>query len=135
MGYKVCIVDDDDIYQFTTQRSLLKNSNVDEILPFTQAEDAIEFLKTHKYDEEKLPHILLLDINMPYMDGWDFLKEFQLILPELCHTIDVYLISSSIRSVDIERSKTFAEVKGYLVKPVGADVWSQIFNEKSKTIL
>jgi CheY-like chemotaxis protein len=127
MGYRVCIIDDDDIYQFTTQRSLSKNPDVTEVLAFSYSVDAINFLKESKNEPEKLPDIILLDINMPEMDGWDFLNELRLFRDEVSHHFDIYLITSSINPSDINRAKQFGEIKSYIVKPVGSEIWAKIF--------
>ena len=127
MGHRVCIIDDDDIYQFTTQRSLSKNPDVSEIMPFSYSVEALSFLKESKDDSNKLPDIILLDINMPEMDGWDFLNELRVFREEISKSFDIYLITSSINPSDINRAKQFSEIKSYIVKPVGSEIWAKIF--------
>ena len=63
-----------------------------------------------------LPNLILLDINMPVMDGWDFLNELQKI--EEGKNIPVVLITSSVDNHDIEKAKTYAQIKGYFTKPL-----------------
>ena len=127
MSHRVCIIDDDDIYQFTTQRSLSKNPDVEKVMPFSYSIDALRFLKESKNQPDKLPTIILLDINMPEMDGWDFLNELRLFREEISHNFDIYLITSSINPSDINRAKQFSEIKSYIVKPVGSEIWAKIF--------
>ena len=56
----------------------------------------------NKGNAGKLPDIVLLDINMPVMDGWEFMESYKTLYPELCKPVTVYIASSSIARQDIE---------------------------------
>ncbi|MEQ8534886.1 MAG: response regulator, partial [Imperialibacter sp.] len=70
---------------------------------------------------DELPDVILLDINMPVMDGWQFLDEFVKIKPLIKKKITIYMVSSSIDEADLERAKTYEEVSDFIVKPVKAE--------------
>jgi CheY-like chemotaxis protein len=125
----VCIVDDDDIYQFTVKHEIERTHLVDQVKSFSDGEQAIHFLKQAAHIPALLPDILFLDINMPIMDGWDFLDEFAQLNHDLDKKITIYMVSSSNNQKDVERAKRFDEVTDYLIKPVTRDKLTLLFNE------
>ncbi|MFA7379521.1 MAG: response regulator [Bacteroidia bacterium] len=114
----LCLVDDDDIFQLITQRVIQQTNLVDSIKIFSNGLDAMIFLKSVAQNAAQLPEIILLDLNMPVMDGWEFLEEFTLLKPRLDKTITIYVVSSSIAPSDIERAEAINEVTDYIIKPI-----------------
>ena len=80
---KVFIVDDDKVFHFIIKKLLLKNNIQTEPVFFENGFDAIEELKDKIDSENDLPDLILVDINMPIMDGWQFLEEFRTIKSQL----------------------------------------------------
>lgn len=125
----VFVVDDDKIFHFIIKK-LLANNNID-VTPsfFENGFDAIEKLKSKLNDGENPPDLILLDINMPILDGWQFLEEFKLLKKKLNKEIIIYIISSSDNHVDVSKAKDFKdEVKNYYLKPMTLDDIKIIFN-------
>lgn len=116
-----CIVDDDDIYQFTTSLFLKKTDLVNKIIVFSNGLKAINFLKEEMGNSENIPDILFLDVNMPVMDGWEFLEEYLLIKPMMPKTIVIYMVTSSVDEKDVLRAKNISALSGYLVKPISSE--------------
>ncbi len=127
-----CIVDDDVIYQFTTSILLKKTELVNKVIVFSDGLKAIDFLKEEIGNKDNIPDILLLDINMPVMDGWEFLEQYLLIKSSLPKTVVIYMVSSSVDERDILRAKSISALSGYLVKPISSqnimDVISAVLN-------
>ena len=113
---EIMIVDDDDISNFITQKCLEKSGTVDKITVYQESPLAINELIQKKRNNVQLPECILLDINMPYIDGFDFL--------DLCRTsdileeINVIMYTSSLRLEDKKKALTYSSVKGYLEKPL-----------------
>ncbi|HLP34171.1 MAG TPA: response regulator [Bacteroidia bacterium] len=114
----LCLVDDDDIFQLITQRVIAQTNLVETIKIFSNGLDAMVFLKSVAQNAARLPEIILLDLNMPVMDGWEFLEEFTLLKPRLEKTITIYVVSSSIAPSDIQRAEAINEVTDYIIKPI-----------------
>lgn len=124
----VCIVDDDRVYQLTTGKTIEKLNIVEKILSFYDGEQAYNYLSEHISDPEMLPDIILLDINMPFMDAWQFLESYGKIKNLLRKSIIIYVISSSISDQDIQKAKGDNNVKDYLIKPIGINTYAQILS-------
>lgn len=115
---KVCLVDDDELFQFLAKRVIEETKLVDSIEIFSNGLEAITHLKTLLDNPAHLPDIILLDLNMPVMDGWNFLDEFSKIAPQIGRKITTYIVSSSNDPADINRSRKFDAVKDFIIKPI-----------------
>lgn len=115
------IVDDDDIFVFLTTKIIEQTNLVDLIKVFGNGLDAINFLKENKNNVDALPDIILLDLSMPIMNGWQFLEEYNKLNPTIGKKITIYICSSSISPDDITRAKTISEVSDFIIKPITKD--------------
>lgn len=114
----ICVIDDDSIYQFTIVKTLESIDLEKEIMVFSDGEEALNFILENIKDTNELPDIILLDINMPIMDGFQFMEEYIKIKPRLGKEITIYMVSSSVDPSDIERAKEIREISDYLIKPI-----------------
>lgn len=119
----IFLIDDDAIQLKVSVKMIERLSPVRTILPFSGADTAMNYIRQHRHDPEMLPDIILLDLNMPEMSGWDFLEAFEEIRPGLPKKVRVHILSSSQDEKDIEKSKHYVSVYGYLVKPL---TWEKI---------
>jgi CheY-like chemotaxis protein len=98
---------------------------------FENGFEAIEGIKNKLKQGENPPDLILLDINMPILDGWQFLDEFKLIKKLLNKEIIIYIVSSSDNHVDITKAKDYKEeVKNYYLKPMSPEDIKAIFSNK-----
>jgi len=123
------VIDDDKIYHFLLKH-LLKQNGIDvESRFFSNGQDAIDFMKQN--ENVDLPDLILLDVNMPIMDGWQFLDEFKELRPNVDNPPIIYVISSSNNEVDINKAKDYnGAIKDYFLKPICKDDLDKIFIEK-----
>lgn len=127
-----CLIDDDFIHQFGMKRMIQRYQPSEGVIEFSNGLDAINFFKAPHADEE-IPELIFLDINMPVMNGWEFMEEFVKIRPTIHKKIDIYILSSSTDSVDIQKAKSNPEITDYIVKPLTPDLLNNIFlSEKKK---
>ncbi|MCW7468642.1 response regulator [Leptospira kanakyensis] len=117
MNPKICVIDDDQIYQFTTKKIISNAGIKGDVLVFSDAENALDFFQTEVLNKDQLPDIIFLDINMPLMDGWQFLDAFGKILPKFPKSIEVFLVSSSVDTADTDRAAKIPIISGYIFKP------------------
>ncbi|NRR91086.1 response regulator [Winogradskyella undariae] len=111
-----CIIDDDPIFIFGAKRMMQLSNFCNSFMVFKNGQEAINNLKPIMNSDEAIPNVILLDINMPIMDGWQFLDEF--IKIESHKSITIYIVSSSIDPVDLNRAKRYDNIKNYIIKPI-----------------
>ncbi|MAP81151.1 MAG: response regulator [Aequorivita sp.] len=114
----ICIIDDDSIYQYAITATIKAYKLAENVLVFSDGEEALDFIKENAGACENLPDIILLDINMPVMDGFQFMDEYKLIKPKVGKKILVYMVSSSVDPHDVEKAKQISEISDYIIKPI-----------------
>lgn len=123
----VMIIDDDEINNFLCKKIIEVTGLAQKVVTFLGARQGIDFLKKGmKSTELDLPDLILLDINMPVMNGWDFIDEFRRIgVPEI-KDIPIVILSSSVYQKDMDKSQTYNEVKEFVSKPLTSSVVRKI---------
>ncbi len=129
----ILLVDDDTVNNFIVINTLNKldiTENIDSVL---NGLDGIEYLKAKiETNKELIPSVIFLDINMPIMDGWEFLQEFELFPEEVKNHCNIYMVSSSVYEDDISKSKQYKSVKDFISKPLMRDKIMEIYNNAKK---
>lgn len=123
------IIDDDPIFVYSLKKLISLRNYCDEIFSFPNGADALEALKNANNTGILMPDIILLDINMPIMDGWEFLVEYAKLKPEINKPITLFILTSSINDQDIKRAKAIEAVNRYITKPVTQAKLVEIFGE------
>ena len=105
MTKTICIIDDDAITIFGIKKLLNAVISFNEIKTFINGKLAIEEFQKLLLEGKAIPEIIFLDLNMPIMDGWEFLEEF--IKLDIKETIIINIVTSSINKEDRERSEFY----------------------------
>jgi len=118
LNYKVMVVDDDEIVQFTSKMILSRfvNVSVAHIFGYTNPLNALRYLQTHQNEKDMMPDLVLLDINMPMMDGFEFLEFVSETI--VSNMPIIFMVSSSTYHEDIKKAKSHKLVKEYVSKPI-----------------
>ena len=116
---KTCIVDDDFIYRFAMVKTLESIKLPINTMLFSDGEQAINFILDNLNQENTFPDVIFLDIDMPIMDGFQFMEEYIKIKPRVGKKITIYMVSSSLDPVDIGRAQKISAISDYIVKPIG----------------
>ena len=124
MYKEIYLVDDEELINTVHALMFRKLGLEDKLRSFTNPELALDCLRFRENPEERI--LLFLDINMPYMDGWEFLAEFALLKPNLSKKIIIYMVSSSVSDLDINRAKEISDVTDYIIKPITVDSFNAL---------
>lgn len=109
-------IDDDQISNFLTERVLEEAGFATEVRSFVSAEAALSYIKQDC--EANLPEVIFLDLNMPMMNGWQFLDALEPYKDELLGKCHIYILTSSLDTSDTARSAEYELVSGFIHKPL-----------------
>lgn len=123
-----CIIDDDPIFIYGTKRMMKETDFCESITVFNNGEDALAGLTETYQITHQMPQVIFLDLNMPIMNGWEFLDEFiKLPNPSLDKTV-IYVISSSVDPKDINKVKEYELISNYILKPITPNDFETVLN-------
>ena len=114
----IFLVDDDKVLIYLTKRTIKSTEAEISFKDFENGLDAINYLRSVAGNPDQLPDIILLDLNMPVMDGWEFLDEYRKLEPTISKKSKLYIFSSSISPHDMERAKNISLVDDFIIKPL-----------------
>lgn len=117
---RVLLVEDDPITIMVCDRIIKMNGFSDDVKSCENGRYALEYLK-EKSTGVEWPDIIFLDINMPVMNGWDFLDELELIKETLPPLPRIFILSSTVDPEDFNRAKLFSTVEDFISKPLEKD--------------
>lgn len=132
-GLSVLIVDDDKIDRYLAHKLLTATGHSPVIAMCGNGAEALAILKKALKKQMQLPDIIFLDINMPVMNGWEFLKKIKPLLKKLEQSIFIYIVTSSQDESDMEYATKFDTISGYLVKPVLHETFHDILVSVAKS--
>ena len=124
----ILLVDDDEINNFISIKLIKKALLTSDIMACLNGKFAIDQLvEIQKKDMDKLPDYIFLDINMPIMNGWEFLDEYKRLNIDPLGKIKIFIISSSVFSNDINKAKSYPVVKSFISKPLSVEKIKELF--------
>lgn len=129
MEYKqrIMIVDDNVIDQMITSRILKVNYTYGEIVTMMSAVEALEYFDHHIDQPELLPNLVLLDLDMPLINGFGFLEKFNSYSDSIKDTCSIVVLTASQVVEDIEKIKSHPDVVKLIAKPLDKDSLTLVF--------
>ncbi|HAH35620.1 MAG TPA: response regulator [Algoriphagus sp.] len=121
-----CLIEDDPIHVFLTEKFLGASGKVKELIRYANGEEAYFALKEKFEKKTPLPELILLDLNMPIWDGWQFLEEFTKLAIE--KKIYIFILTSSIDSQDELKAQKYGMQDYFRIKPITANMVTEIFD-------
>lgn len=129
----IYLIDDDKVFNFLNE-TLIKKEKGDQyqVQSFDNARAALEKIRYNiSLPDGILPSKIFLDINMPEMDGWEFLDEFEQIQFNE-HNCEVIMLTSSISPLDIAKSRTYSCVRDFVSKPITSEKLNELLDGPEK---
>lgn len=120
------IIDDDPINNLLCSKNIKKNIPEADIIAFKEAEKGLDYIKSFFSESNVGNAILLLDINMPTMSGWEFMQKFKMLDETIKHQISIYILSSSIHQDDKQKAKEDPYIVDYVEKPLSVEFLKRI---------
>lgn len=106
-----------------------------EVVEFQMATDALEALETLSNDGDRAPDLLLLDINMPAMTGWEFLRSFEHLPDAFRNGLEVIMLTTSLNPDDQAKADDESQISDFMNKPLTLETFggiaSKLFDYKS----
>lgn len=113
------IIDDDPIFVIVLKKLLSKMNIFKEVKNLKNGLDALNDLNNVNEDKKKFPDVIFLDLNMPVLDGWQFLEELQ--KTPYKDKLNIYVVSSTIDNREIIKCENYESVKNFISKPTNSD--------------
>jgi CheY-like chemotaxis protein len=121
----ILLIDDDPDDNFFHQVIIKQMNIVDRIDVANDGVEALEYLRS----ETTPPELIFLDINMPRMNGWEFLAEYKQLYAEQKAKAIVIFLTTSANPEDLKRARQIEEVSGFETKPLSAESLTEILQE------
>lgn len=122
------IVDDSKLDCFITEKIIQNTGLSASIRSFVEATKALEFIKDNPCSSDGTKTIILLDIYMPLMNGFEFTEEFEKFPQVILDNYSIYMLSSSINENDINRIANYRSVKHFINKPLKSSILTALLN-------
>ena len=124
---EIWVIEDDPITSLLIRKLIERAQFAQTTVAFHNGKLPIQQMRKRREDGLDFPDLIMLDINMPVMDGWEFLDHYIAEFSEI--KLPIIIMTSSIDTNDVKKSKAYECIKGYYYKPVTMDNFNQIISE------
>ncbi|WP_022821958.1 response regulator [Hymenobacter norwichensis] len=129
----ILLIDDNSTSVFLTEMLLKREGVSSNIHSFFTAKEALRYIQQSLPD--RVPAIVFLDLNMPVMDGWEFLEALKPYEQQLAHRCHIYVLTSSLATADATKTKDYSLVSGLIHKPMDSQmlrvIWAEVAEQTS----
>lgn len=117
MKKNILLVDDDGVFNLINTKYLERSGHANDIHTASNGEEALNLINDYYSGIQAMPDIILLDLNMPIMDGFSFIEAFQRLQIPRKDSVKIVIVTSSADERDLERAKALG-ITHYLNKPI-----------------
>tara|TARA_R110000744_G_scaffold318002_2_gene424556 strand:- start:297 stop:710 length:414 start_codon:yes stop_codon:yes gene_type:complete len=125
----VLLIDDDEANNFLNKRIIEKMDFTEHIKVAKNGNIALDLIKKGIKMEHCMPKLIFLDLNMPVMDGWEFLEEYNKLEFGLKQIIKIVILTTSLNPEERTKAENIKEVSGFINKPLRESFVKQILQE------
>ncbi|RZK28090.1 MAG: response regulator [Hymenobacter sp.] len=125
---RVLLVDDDQTTNFLNKLLLTRLGVTEQVLTATNGEEALRLLAQQCKEPAICPNLILLDMNMPVLNGLAFLEAYAQLPSTIRHTIVIVMLTTSLHPVDLARAQQLP-IAGFLNKPLTAEKVADLLRE------
>jgi two-component SAPR family response regulator len=122
------LVDDNCHDNFFHEREIKKNNLATVVITKHTGVAALKYLKSEKENKEMQPDLIFLDINMPGMNGWEFLQEYNRLDKNLQSKVIIIMLTTSDHPDDVAKAKNWNFVSDYIIKPLTREKMTDVIN-------
>lgn len=110
-----------------------RNNFAEEILIFSNGQEALDYFELHMDDlETSLPNVIMLDLNMPIMNGWEFLERMEPYVDKLkAREVKLNVVSSTINPEEVRRAESLQIVNHFINKPISKEAIARAFTKRN----
>ncbi|WP_339839539.1 response regulator [uncultured Maribacter sp.] len=123
----ILLIDDDPATNFVHRFAIKKTKLTENVTVVANGKEALEYLQSN--DSIPKPNIIFLDINMPIMNGWQFLEEYERLNANTQGDIVLIMLTTSLNPDDLHKANTFSTINGYRNKPLTTKMIEEIVEE------
>jgi CheY-like chemotaxis protein len=125
----LAVIDDDEMYVLALKKMIDKVQLTDQTVYFENGKVALNYFDQWIHQINLIPELILLDLNMPVTNGWQFIKEFKKLKIRIGKKITIYMISNTINEDEIQKAKQIEEITDFVCKPVTMNTLSKILKQ------
>ncbi|MDO6759854.1 response regulator [Tamlana sp. 2_MG-2023] len=123
------LIDDDKFTSFYNEKIVKKHNKFGEIISLNSGKAALEYLEEAIAGKALKPDVIFLDINMPAMNGWEFIEAYKELDAKFTDDIKIIMLTTSSNPKDKERSQTLNEITDYINKPLSLSILDNIIED------
>lgn len=124
----IMLIDDDEYTNFIHERAIQKSGLCTNVISFQEAKNALEYLRDHTSESGGVPQLIFLDINMPIMNGWQFIDEYRKLPEESKAKRLLFMLTTSLNPDDEAKAREIGEMAGFHHKPLTVEGLKEIVN-------
>lgn len=125
----ILLIDDNEATNYIHKMVLNRLDCANEIIAVSSGFDALEYLMGIDTKNNTVPNLIFLDINMPAMNGWEFLEEYDQLPESQKGGIIMVMLTTSLNPDDEQKAKEIHNIKGYLNKPLNAEKMKELISQ------